>query len=245
MMDMTILLRKKPNPSGHFQWMVDWENISSTAQDNEAHSLYLKGSNKYCDLVHVYDSNKPINLLAFLRYDYKKVLVRVRYLYIDRLRNYDITSKNVIKPTDLDCAYFEPALLCFPNLEFLGRLQYPELYNEDKDTWNVLSKILTQMGDGYATYVDKLINWHRNALSHELRPDGNWTDDLNTEGDYGPPKWKDGRLYLNIPHFIDSCLLQIENLCEQLTGSNAQDVMAKYSMYISKRFAQKIATGTK
>ena len=229
---MSILLRKKP-PGTSFSWMVDWGNVSDTPQDAEAYRLYSSGSNEHCNLERIRDLGSPTKLLTFLRYDYKKVLLRARYLYIDRLRFNDTQ----INGTDLDLAFFEPVLLCFPNLEFLGRLQFPELYGKSKETKNILTKMLTQMRGGYERYADKLIDWHRNALSHELRPDGTWQVNLNTgEARYCGPEWESDRLCLNVPHFIDSCLLQLEHLCDQLTGSNTKKVMIKFSQYVSKRF---------
>ncbi len=54
---------------------------------------------------------------------------------------------------------------------------------------------------------------------------------------YGPPKKvNDDMLYLNVPHFIDSTILEIEKLCGELTGSRADDVMARFIKYAAKRF---------
>ncbi len=235
-MEMSILLRKKPDPNGGFKWMADWESVPDTPEDASAYQLYRNGAKEYCNLRKVYSEQSSILLLAFLRYDYKKVLLRARYLYIDRLRCNDYQ----IKTTDLDGAYFEPILLCFPTLEFLGRLLFSGGINWSKGhpkTTEILLRVFTQMSDGYREYAEKLVSFHRHALSHELRPDGIWTYDLNTEDKYGFPRSQGGgRLYLNIPHFIDSSLLEIEKLCEQLTGPHAQDVMASFSQYISKRF---------
>ena len=235
--EMSTLLRKKPDPNGGFKWMVDWENVLDTPEDKEAYGLYQKRDKKYCDFRYVCDKQSTTLLLAFLRYDYKKALLRTRYLYIDRLRCNDYQ----IRGGDLDMAYFESLLLCFPTLEFLGRLLFSGVINwlpEDPKTKIILLKVLTQMGNGYKEHAERLVLLHRHALAHELRPDGNWIYDLNTEDKYGSPRKSQpgDELHLNIPHFIDSSLLEIEKLCDQLTGPQAQNMMASFSQYISKRF---------
>jgi hypothetical protein len=93
------------------------------------------------------------------------------------------------------------------------------------------------MGNGYQKYASELVKWHRHALSHEIRPDNNWRYDLNTEDKYESPKIiNSNQLYLNIPHFIDSCMLEIEKICDKLTGEEKNEVMNNFSKYISKRF---------
>jgi hypothetical protein len=232
-------VKKKPNPGERFKWMIEWENVSISPEDEGAYKLYLSGSDEHCNLVRVNQLASPVKLLAFLRYDCKKVLIRARYLYIDRLRD---GNKKIIKSTDLDCAFFEPILLCFSNLEFIGRILFSDEINwspTKPKTKDILAKVLKQMGSGYETYANLLISFHRYALSHELRPEGIWTYDLNTEDLYGAPRelGRD-RIYLNIPHFIDSCILELENLCDQLINTNSQQkIMNKFSCYIGKRFS--------
>lgn len=85
-------------------------------------------------------------LLAFLRYDYKKILARTRYLYIDR--NFDATQGE-LQGGDLEFGFFEPILLCFPNLEFLGRLRFSSEVAwspEHPKTREILGKSLESMG---------------------------------------------------------------------------------------------------
>ena len=172
--------------------MDDWERVTKTELDEKAHELYAQKGNKenYCDLKGVAIRKSKVELLAFLRYDYKKVLIRTRYLYIDRLRRDQLT----IKGSDMDYAFFEPILLCFPNLEFIGRINFSDVVNWSPTapkTGEILHKILEKIGGGYNAYAQNLVNLHRHALSHELRPDGNWKYDLNTEDKYWtyPVNW--------------------------------------------------------
>ncbi|RKY39031.1 MAG: hypothetical protein DRP75_03270 [Candidatus Omnitrophota bacterium] len=98
------------------------------------------------------------------------------------------------------------------------------------------------MSNGYQKHGNKLVEWHRHALAHELRPDNNWVYDLNTESQYGSPKLvNNNQLYLNIPHFIDSCILELEKLCKKITSSyaEAEEVMKKFRQYISKHSLNK------
>ncbi|PIQ86406.1 MAG: hypothetical protein COV74_04930 [Candidatus Omnitrophica bacterium CG11_big_fil_rev_8_21_14_0_20_45_26] len=219
--------------------MVDWSDVSDTTKDKEAHELYMAGSKNYCKLPDINKQQSKTGLLAFLRYDYKKTLLRTRYLYLDRIFN---EKEKRLNGDDLNYAFFEPILICFPNLEFIGRLNFPHLYESSKkqNTSKVLKEMLTQMGKGYKDCAEKLVDWHRHALSHELRPDGFWTYDLNTEEKYGSPKWiGDDMMYLNVPHFIDSCLLEIEKFCSRLTDdSQSDEVMGKFSEYVLKRFVE-------
>lgn len=238
MYSMENLLRKKPNPSGGFKWMVDWENVARTPKDDEAFRAYLNGEDKHCNLQYVNNHNSAAMLLTFLRYDYKKTLVRTRYLYIDRIRKND----HQIGGSDLDQAYFEPILLCFPTLEFIGRLlfsQKVEWTHKSSKTKEILRMVFGQMGNGYSDYSKQLVSLHRHALSHELRPDGVWTYDLNTENKYGSPRQEGSMLYLNIAHFIDSSIVQLENVCDALTGDNPEEIMNGFSVYIEKKYKDK------
>ena len=244
--DILTYLRKKPDPSSGFKPMTEWADISDTLEDQEARSLYLQARQITLDFDDISNHRSEVKLLTFLRYDYKKVLVRTRYLYLDRILN---PASGKLEGHDLDFAFFEPILLCFPNLEFIGRLNFPDLYNvptkngnTNRNTSKILQRMLQEIGGGYNDCAKELVDWHRHALSHELRPDGNWTYDLNTEEKYGPPKRPDGMtIYLNIPHFIDSCLLEIEKLCEAIIGPHTVEVMNKIDEYISKRFHRKHA----
>ena len=233
---MLTYIRKRPNPSGPFKVIADWDNVLSSALDLEAQKLYEKRAVEG-NLKKIHQNESKIDFFAFLRYDYKKILLRTRYLYLDRI--FDQQSQQ-LKGDDLSFAFFEPILICFPTLEFLGRLTFSdeiEWTPERPNSKKILCQILQQMGDGYAQCAERLVDWHRHALSHELRPGGDWTYDLNTEDKYGPPKWINGSMiYLNIPHFIDSCLLEIENICDHLTEGGAANVMNKFSAYISRRF---------
>ena len=237
--DIGVYFRKKPNPSGSFQLMEKWDDVPHTKTDDAAKALYDRCEGQehksYCDLKSIRSKDE---LLAFLRYDYKKVLLRARYVYIDRL-----IDPNTMELTggELDHAYFEPIFLCFPNLEFIGRLLFTgeiEWYVDDPKTGKILRRMLKQMGNGYTAYAEDLVQWHRHALAHEMRPDGKWRYDLNTKEGYNSPKWgDDGKLYLNIPHFMDSCLFKIEEVCEQLTGNGADVMLRQFQRYVEKRFS--------
>lgn len=231
-------LRRKPDPTVPFKWMDDWARVPETQLDAEACALYVaKRKGDYCNLKGVARRQSSKEFLAFLRYDYKKVLILTRYLYIDRLRKDEYT---ISASDDLDFAFFEPILHCFPCLEFIGRLAFSDDVDwspEVPKTAIVLRNVLEDMGDGYKDCAANLITFHRHAIAHELRPDGQWKYDLNTEDKYGPPKQIDGgMLYLNIPHFIDASLLEMEKLCDRLSDSRADDLMEKLSMYVNRRF---------
>lgn len=241
MEDMLTLLRKMPDKSS-FKWMFNWQDVSDTKNNQEARNLFEKKDQCYLDLLKI---DSAINLLAFLRYDYKKILVRTRYLYVDRLKCNDTQ----IKGTDLDMAFFEPILLCFPTLEFMGRILFSEDVSwsvKKPKTNEILERILKHMGGGYSEHASRLTSFHRHSLSHELRPDGFWTYDLNTEKDYGPPKENDGNFYLNIPHFIDSSLFMLEEICTKLASENKdenKEAMNKFSYYLSQKGQRRLGRG--
>ncbi len=231
-MEILNYLRKSPNPSDGFKLMKEWNDVSRTPLDIEAQRLYKNGNVKGF----LKDINSSLELLAFLRYDYKKILVRTRYLYIDRI--FDERERK-LGGDDLVHGFFEPILICFPVVEFIGRLNFPDLYNGENQpkTTKILNKMLEQMGNGYQQYAKKIVRCHRHALSHGLRPDNNWMYDLNTEDKYGPPRLiNNSQIHINIPHFIDSCILEIEKVCDKLTGKGKNEVMDNFSKYISKRF---------
>jgi len=229
---MIEYLNKKPNARESFKLMKDWDNVANSDLNEQAKNMY-QNHRVDCDLKNIAKEKSKLKLLAFLRYDYKKVLIRTRYLYIDQI--FDIKEKK-LKGDDLNFAFFEPILICFPNLEFLGRIKFPHLYNPpQRDTLGILKEMLNQIGSGYKEYSKDLVKWHRHSLSHELRPSGNWIYDLNTEDKYGPPKKINGSLlYLNIPHFIDTCILEIEKICDGLTEFQNEVIINNFIEYISK-----------
>jgi len=224
---------KKPDIHGSFKLMDEWDYVTKSPENDEAVELY-NHKKIDCNLKNIARENSKLKLLAFLRYDYKKTLVRTRYLYIDRLWQKE-TKK--IQGGELGKAYFEPILICFPNLEFLGRIRYPDLYSsENRNTTKILQEILRHMGQGYKIYAKELTEWHRHALSHELRPDGNWIYDLDTEEKYLSPRMSgDQMLYLNIPHFIDSCIFELENICDDLLSPNDQGILDNFISYMHKK----------
>jgi hypothetical protein len=85
-MNMRDYLRKKPDISKRFQLMTEWPDVADTELDSEALSLYDANKDKenkpYCNLREISANKDKASFLAFLRYDYKKVLVRTRYLYL-------------------------------------------------------------------------------------------------------------------------------------------------------------------
>jgi len=240
---MIKMLRKKPNLSNGFRLIHAWDNVQDSNLDKEARELFLDNKkDKYCNLELIAEKESKRMLLAFLRYDYKKILVRTRYLYIDR--NWD-NSSSQLKGGDLDFGFFEPILLCFPNLEFIGRINFPEEYKlednpNNNNTTEILEKMLKKIGNGYEEHSSDLVTWHRHSLSHELRPEKKWNYDLNTGNKYESPQQQDNNhLYLNVPHFIDVCILEIEKICDELISRNADETMSKFKEYMRKKNLKK------
>ncbi len=246
---MEDLLKRKPNLQSplQFQWMSEWDYVTQTDLDSSARELLKKQADErnHTNLEYIAQHNCAKHLLAFLRYDFKKILIRTRFNYIDRLADKKNSNNQtrVIEDTDLGNGYFEPILLCFPVLELIGRMRYPCLFNPDKKqfrTSDILELILKDMGNGYKDNAQSLVKFHRHALSHEFRPDGVWRYDLNTEGGYGPPKKLEGKqIYLNIPHFIDSSIMEIEKVCRDLASKKKDDVMKLFCDYARNRFKKK------
>lgn len=228
---MLSYLQKKPNLR-QFQLMKDWDEVLSSPENDYAKVRYVSKAITF-DFNHISRKRAKADLLAFLRYDYKKTLIRTRYLYIDRL-----FSLENFPGGDLDWAFFEPILLCFPCLEFLGRITHADLFmasQKGRNTSGILRSMLEQMGSGYRENAEKLVDWYRHALSHELRPDGVWECNLNTGDKYGAPSLENGKLCLNIPHFIDSCIVEVEKICDALASSDGEIIMNNFDAYLQKR----------
>jgi hypothetical protein len=68
-MGMSILLRKKPKPDSGFNWMLDWEDVAETSEDNEAYQLYL---NRCMDLITSSCEFRPIEeyKIKFIQYTF-------------------------------------------------------------------------------------------------------------------------------------------------------------------------------
>ena len=237
-MNKAEYLRRRPDTTGPFKFMDDWARVPDSELDQEAFKLYSRGATAYTDLPGVAQRGSKSEFLAFLRYDYKKILIRTRFLYVDRPLKPEQRNAN----DDIDLAYFEPVLLCFPCLEFVGRLAFSDniqwsYKKKDFQTYRVLKDMLQAMERGYQEHAHNLVDFHRNAVSHELRPDDIWSYTLKTETEYQPPtQANNGALLLDIPHFIDSTLMEIEKLCDRLTGTGADEVITKLRLYVSKRF---------
>jgi len=232
---MLEYLTKRPDLTKGFRLMKKWNAVTPSKMNRSASVLYTANT-VLSDLETIHQKASPFGLLAFLRYDYKKILIRTRFLYIDRIFR---RKKGQLSGSDLDYAFFEPILLCFPCLEFLGRISFPSLYNppHSRATNKILTAMLKQMGGGYATHATRLVDWHRNALALEFRPHGKWIYDLNTKNKYGEPSVDaNDRIYLNIPHFIDSCINEIEKICDLLIDPHhSARVMSNFSKYWNKR----------
>jgi hypothetical protein len=146
-MEMLNYLRKRPNPTNGFKLMEEWQDIG----DADMYQQVQRGSVKVKS--YLKDIKSAAELLAFLRYDYKKILIRTRYLYIDRIFD---KQKRRVSGSDLDHGYFEPILLCFPNLEFIGRLNFPDLYNMERNS-QILHRYLRRYLSKWAMVIKNML----------------------------------------------------------------------------------------
>jgi hypothetical protein len=220
-------LRKKPKLS-YFSSMDKWINVNNNIDnsflktcgrkpDNYAYELFRTNRinpNAPCFLEE--SAYKILYFLAYLRYDVKKILVRSRYLYIDK--NLNSSIRDLLQIPMEGFGFFEPALTCFSILDYLGKISFSTATIQSSEVKSSLYLILETMGGGYKYYASMLYDLHRNGLSHGLRPKGkDWGYTYNTrDGFKAPFEDNNNKLMINIPHLIDSSITQLESICDEL-----------------------------
>lgn len=226
-------LRSKPYPSKGFKLMSEWESIQSSSLDFSAFELFKSGLSKEPLSDKILRNKSKEHLLAYLRYDFKKIMIRTRYLYVDRLFD---KKKGILCDPPEGFGFFEPINNVFSFLEGLGGIRYPNdyLHKEPQRKYSILRKMLKRLGGGYKKYHQTLKDFHRNALAHELRPRKNWVYDYNTENKYLSPWVDSSSTHIDIPHFLDSTILELENICDDLCSKNGDRIVKQYIQYSNK-----------
>jgi hypothetical protein len=219
-------LQKKPNLSNGFKLMTDWDSVSSSTLDSKALELFKKGLNRNPLCKEILKEKSKEYLLSYLRYDFKKMIIRTRYLYVDK--NFNIERRLLDDPPE-GFGFFEPISIVFSFLEGLGGIRYPNDYLHKNRKYTILRKMIKRLGLGYRKYYKVFVDHHRNGLAHELRPRKKWVYDHNTEDKYLPP-WKDnnGLIHIDIPHFIDSVVIELENVCDDLCSYRGEKIVRRY-----------------
>jgi hypothetical protein len=186
--------------------MSEWDEIFLDDPEQAAFHLFeLKQNVPDIESFENFNTNK--HAISYLRYDLKKVLIRTRKLYIDD----NLNSKYKINIPYVGCGFFEPLLICFSFRDTIGTIGTFMFKNHD------LRNTLNSLGNGYKSYSSELESLYRNGITHQLRPHGNFFLDLNTESEYLPPYiTSDDILKLNIIHFLDSLVIQLEVLISKL-----------------------------
>jgi hypothetical protein len=220
------LLQRRPVLEEGFRLIRDWKTVRMTAVEKKAEAYFLEGGVGFNSPL-IREERNPAALAAYLRYDFKKVLIRTRQVYID---NHFVAGEDMAPPL-IGFGFYEPLLLGLCYAETLGQYWYPER--------NALSQILTNLGSGYGPYARKLRNYFRNGLAHHFRPFGEFFIDLNTSIEYSPPsRIKIGEneiVKIDIPHFLDSLAVETERALSRLGGDGHRDWVERYLRYLERR----------
>lgn len=222
---LAVMLRLKPNMSEGFRPISKWDKIVIDQLEREALQIFLKGQNQP-DNPEIKNNKSRAHVISYLRYDFKKILMRMRSFYLD---NNEFEMKNsfyILKIEPLiGYGFFEPLANCFICAESMGHFKN---YSDDS-----IEKLLADLDDGYKIYAKVLADFFRNGLVHRFRPYGAFNIDLNTEGLYTAPCMLKGCLKINVPHFIDSLIFELENLISELKSATYEARMNSYLMDIN------------
>lgn len=215
---MKEFLNLIPNSLSKFYPMERWKIIKFDSKDKEAIKIFENKDN-FPNHPKITEKQNPIYIISYLRYDLKKILIRLRKVYVDNKIHNGILSSPI---TELP--YFESLLLCLCFSETLGRFKY----NTKKH--DPLLKVLENDLKGYAKNAKILDKYFRNGLAHTLRPYCGFHLNFNTKTLYKPPhifKIKgQSVLRINIIHFIDSLVIGLENYITELKRMNSANLVS-------------------
>jgi len=218
--ELAEMLQRKPDITVGFQPITMWKKIELDNFEKEALDIFQKKENQP-DTPKIKNNKSRSHLISYLRYDFKKILVRTRMLYLD---NNDFNLENnfyVLKNQDpIGYGYFEPLANCFICAETIGHFKNYK--------GNSIQLLLEDMGDGYKKYAKVMEDFFRNGLAHHFRPYAPFFIDLNTETEYKSPFILDGMLKINIPHFLDSLILALEKLISKLKDVSSEAPIESY-----------------
>lgn len=218
----------KPRSLIKFHSMKEWKEIQFNGIEQEAYDIFLKRINSP-ENTEITKENNPVYLISYLRYDFKKILLRLRKIYIDD----NLKTNNILVPPAIGCAFFEALLLCLCSSETFGSFKYNQ---EKKD---VLFEALHNDIPDYSLHAKMLVKYFRNGLAHNLRPYGGFHINFNTRTLYKPPHIfkfnKSNVLRINIQHFIDSIIIALENYILDLQGTNSNRLVLNYNRFLKQR----------
>lgn len=223
------LLQLRPDMVRGFRLIGDWDRIPMSKGEQEAYQIFSANQNSP-DAPQIRQGLNPIYLISYLRYDFKKIMIRTRQLYVDNNMGPD---SRLILP-EIGCGFFEPLLICLSCTETLGEFRYD---NDDKES--ALVQGLTSLGSGYDDHAEDLRSYYRNGLAHEFRPHGGFHIDLNTEDEYRAPYRTQFRgtevIKIDIPHFIDALVVSLEEYISSLQSPENGNLVSRYVGYLNRR----------
>ncbi len=137
--------------------------------------------------------------------DFLKILKRTKYLYVE-----------ISIPLELSKGYFEPTLLCFCWMDFLGGLYTgnPSPNSKGRITAWLKSPYMLKANTSYKTQAKKLFEGYRNGLVHGYAPEVfhlSYGDVLGHLTESGP-----GKVKIEIPTLIDHLIASVEEFGKQL-----------------------------
>jgi hypothetical protein len=213
------LLRSKPDLSIGFKPMSEWGEVTLDDYEKDAITIFENKQN-VPDIENIKNFNTNAHAISYLRYDLKKILIRTRQFYLDNFLN----SENKINVPFVGCGFFEYSLICFSFADTMGTFIFEN---------HELRNILKSLGQGYETYSSELESLYRNGVTHQLRPHGNFFVDLNTEQEYLSPYITHGDiLKLNVNHFLDSLVVRLEALINDL--KNKEEALTNFCNGLKK-----------
>jgi len=211
-----------------FHPIKEWKKTKWDSIEKQAYQIFEEGDNSP-EHIEIINNNNPAYLISYIRYDFKKILIRLRQVYIDD----NLIERNILKAPPTGCPFFESLLLCLCCTEAMGQFKY----NTNKH--KPLLKVLENDLPNYEMHAEIIEKYFRNGLAHTLRPYGKFHVNFNTKTLYRPPhifKIKHTNvLRINIPHFIDTLIIALEKYVNDLKSYNSKNLMVSYKRYLRKR----------